>query len=470
MTPESPPARARFPVGGSRFWIELPEASVDKKLLLVAAAVAVSLGVIYWVGYDAVSASRALAAQRGVIDHLDAYLSALIDAETGQRGYLLTRSPAYLAPYRRGQADFAAEKEALRRLSRRGALPAREVDELISLGDEKLSELDLTLRLSENQGTGAALAVVRTGRGKATMDAVRVRMKVLLDEQNRRLDEFTRRARSAILIRTATFAGLAFVDFLLLTLIHRLLARDAAVAKARTAQLEAAVAERTAHLEEALRHLESFSYTVAHDLRAPLRALEGFAFYVLRKNREALDQESIGLLERIQDSATRMDHLVRDLLALSVAGRQKPAMREVGLERVVDRVLGDDEKVRAARVTVRRPLGAVRAQESLLAQIVSHLLENAVKFSGRTPEIEVRSERPGPGRLRLVVADHGVGIAPEHLKRVFVPFVRLYPGSAEGTGIGLAIVERLAASMGGSAGAESELGKGSRFWIELPEA
>jgi signal transduction histidine kinase len=123
-------------------------------------------------------------------------------------------------------------------------------------------------------------------------------------------------------------------------------------------------------------------------------------------------------------------------------------------------------------VTVAKPLGRVLGQDSLLTQALSNLLTNAVKFvaPGRASSVRVWTQRKD-GRVRLVVEDNGVGISPEHVSKLFAPFVRLQATAEyEGTGIGLAIVKKAAERMNGSVGVESLPGDGSRFWIELPEA
>lgn len=247
---------------------------------------------------------------------------------------------------------------------------------------------------------------------------------------------------------------------------------DVSERKRRSVELEKAVEERTNALRRSVEELEAFSYTVSHDLRAPLRAIQGYAFLVLERGRSCLEPESVMLLERIEDSATRMDRLVKDVLLFSEIGRERPLLQPVELDSVVAHVVENYEGIRNARVIVDHPLGTVRGHETLLTQAVSNLIENAVKFvaEGRAPEVKVRSERRRTGWLRLVVEDKGIGIPAEHMKRLFSPFVRLAAGKYPGTGIGLAIVKKSVESMGGEVAADSTPGKGSAFWIDLPEA
>jgi PAS domain S-box-containing protein len=255
-------------------------------------------------------------------------------------------------------------------------------------------------------------------------------------------------------------------------------ARKAAEAEIRrlNAELERRVEERTAALVEANRDLEAFAHTVTHDLRAPLRAVEGFSQALREDLADGLVEDALAHAARIEAAAARMDALIADVLAYSEVGRRGPrAAVPVDLDRVLWNAVADlGRAIAAARaeVEVERPLGWVLGDPTLVRQAAENLLSNAVKFSapGRPPRVRVRAERRGPA-LRLWIEDNGIGIEPRHGARVFEPFERLHGREAyEGTGVGLAIVRRAVERMGGGVGLESEPGAGSRFWIELPAA
>ncbi|MDP2307484.1 MAG: PAS domain S-box protein [Pseudomonadota bacterium] len=235
---------------------------------------------------------------------------------------------------------------------------------------------------------------------------------------------------------------------------------------------EQAVRLANTRIEERLADLESFSYTVSHDLRAPLRAIQGYARFVEIRLGDRADPTSRRMLERMREAALRMDHLIRDVLRFSQIPNEPLPTGPVDLDAVVAHVLANYPDVALAGVKVRGPLGRVNGQESLLMQILSNLLDNAVKFipKERVPEIDVWTEPREEGMLRVVVQDNGVGIPSEHRVRIFLPFERLRPEDASGgTGIGLAIVKRAVERLGGRVGVESRPGAGSRFWFELPE-
>lgn len=226
-------------------------------------------------------------------------------------------------------------------------------------------------------------------------------------------------------------------------------------------------------LEEVNAEMESFAYTVTHDLRAPLRALESFADALLEDYGGRLDASGQEYACSIVAAAQRMDTLIQDLLAYSRLGRAEISIGRVSLDRVMAGVLKElaaDLREKNAQVDVAAPLPQVMGQRRVLTQVLSNLLSNAVKFvaPGTQPQVQIWAEERQQ-QVRLWVQDNGIGVAPQDQERIFRVFERLhgietYPG----TGIGLAIVHKGMERIGGRVGVESEPGRGSRFWIELP--
>jgi signal transduction histidine kinase len=253
--------------------------------------------------------------------------------------------------------------------------------------------------------------------------------------------------------------------------------RDAAIVEVgRHAEtLEQRVHERTAALEASNRELEAFSYSVSHDLRAPLRAIQGFGRLLLDEQGSRLDPEGVDFAGRIMQAAERMDRLILDLLEYGRLGKKAPEVDEVDLDVVLDdarRQQADAYAERGAEIEIQAPLGRALGHHATLVQAFSNLLSNAVKFvePGVRPSVRVQVTRNGQG-VRLSVKDNGIGIAREHQERVFQLFERLHDSSKyAGTGVGLAIVKRAVERMGGQVGLQSEPGRGSTFWIELPGA
>jgi two-component system sensor histidine kinase/response regulator len=242
----------------------------------------------------------------------------------------------------------------------------------------------------------------------------------------------------------------------------------------KTKSLEREIAERR-RVEEELRasnkELEAFTYSVSHDLRGPLRAITGFSDVLLKDYIDLIkDEEGRDFLRRIAAGARQMDSLIQDLLAFSRLGREKIAIGPVDLSKTIDEALA---QVDAGNAQIEKQDGLPLSvgNRTLLAQVFSNLVSNAVKFVAPEvkPRVKIRADLNGE-RVRVWVEDNGIGIAPEYHERIFRVFERLNPGNGyPGTGIGLAIVRRAMERMGGRCGVESSPGKGSRFWIELPK-
>jgi signal transduction histidine kinase len=229
------------------------------------------------------------------------------------------------------------------------------------------------------------------------------------------------------------------------------------------------------HLEEINAELNSFSYSVSHDLRAPLRAVQGFAHALLEDYAGELDPMGQDYAQRIVVAAQRMDTLIQDLLAYSRLSRADLRLQTVNLMSVVADALSQVEaelQERKAQLTVEEPLPGVIGHYATLVQVVANLLTNAVKFVAPEvqPQVRLWAEEQ-PATIRLWVEDNGIGIQADHQERIFHIFERLhgietYPG----TGIGLAVVRKGVTRMEGRVGVESTPNQGSKFWLELPKA
>jgi signal transduction histidine kinase len=273
---------------------------------------------------------------------------------------------------------------------------------------------------------------------------------------------------------------------------------QATALESANADLERKVQKRTAELVEANANLRAFAYTAAHDLRSPLRAIKGFSHMAVQEYGERLGPEGRDLVARVVASADQMQQLLDDLLEYSKMSQAELKLEPMSLREAVGEVLTlleADIRARNAVVTVTEPLPEVVAHPATVVLLVNNLVSNALKFvpPGVAPQIRIRAERRnvepscggGPERrteepeqaacadldtatVRIWVEDNGIGIGPEDLERIFGAFERLHAKQTyPGTGLGLSIVRKGAERMGGRVGVESELGKGSRFWVEL---
>ena len=233
--------------------------------------------------------------------------------------------------------------------------------------------------------------------------------------------------------------------------------------------------QRRLELQSANQELEAFAYTVSHDLRAPLRAIQGMGRALTEDFGPKLEPEAEQYLERIVGASKRMDALVRDLLEYSRVSRSAFDLHPIELKAVVQEAraaIAADVEQSGAVIEAEGPMPRVIANHLLLRQVLVNLLGNAIKFVRPGTKPLVRVEVQTTGRMvRVSVKDNGIGIAPVYQPKIFRIFERLhsveeYPG----TGIGLAIVQRAMMQMRGEVGLTSAAGGGSCFWIELPHA
>ncbi|MHC1764611.1 MAG: ATP-binding protein [Verrucomicrobiia bacterium] len=239
-------------------------------------------------------------------------------------------------------------------------------------------------------------------------------------------------------------------------------------------QLEEIVEERTSRLQEAVGDLEHLSYTLSHDLRAPLRTMEGFPQLMLESGcATCCNSESKEFLQRISTGARRMNALISDALDYSRAARTELQLTPVDVKALLQTIVSTHPNLHAesAEIVIEDTFPQVLGNKTALTQCFANLLSNAVKFvkPGVKPRVRIWSEPQGDSEVRLWVGDNGIGIAEKDRAKLFGMFQRL-TADYEGTGIGLALVRKNVERMGGSAGVESEPGEGSRFWIQLRQA
>ncbi len=239
-------------------------------------------------------------------------------------------------------------------------------------------------------------------------------------------------------------------------------------AEAHGARLEVAVAQRTAELEEARRDLELFTWSASHDLRSPLRTIEGFAEAIVEDFGPGLDPEALAHVNRIRATALRMSGLIDDLLALGQAGRQALSVTEVnvtGLCEAIAQTLADESPSRTVQWSIAPGL-SVRGDPNLVNVVLENLLRNAFKYTGNRAQAEIWvASSPGGG---VSVRDNGAGFDRAKATRLFEPFQRFHTGREfPGTGIGLATVRRIVERHGGQIHADSKPGEGATFTFSL---
>ncbi len=430
------------------------------------------------------------------LDLIDDVEASVYRAETGQRGYLLTGDERYLRPYDAAQRDLPALRAALAR-SYVGSSRA-DLDALDSLTTRKLFEMGTSVAAYNQGHPDEAIAVVLADSGRVLMETIVATLESLRTDEASRL-ETTRllvadgnsRVIATFTITTIIALGMIGFLYLLTTRDFKQRERIERTLRHHRDELEARVQLRTrefvdanARLVETVdelgrsnRELEEFAYVASHDLQEPLRKIRMFSG-LLREETGALGPDAQHYLERLHDSAERMSALINDLLTYSrVRTRQEP-FAPVDLNALVASVVGAmDEPLRAAgaRVDVG-PLPTLVGDAAQLRQVAMHLVSNAVKF--RHPDrplvLAITAERvegEDSAGWRLCFQDNGIGFEPRFADRIFKPFQKLHPKTQyPGTGVGLAIVRRVAERHRATITAEGVPGEGAVFCLDLPDA
>ncbi|MCL4522569.1 MAG: CHASE3 domain-containing protein [Acidobacteria bacterium] len=543
---------------------------------------------------------------RQVLASLEALRRNLTDAETGQRGYILTGEDKFLAPYKAAVTEVPEEFATLRNLTAENAQHQQRLQRLDDLIQQKMSGLKERIELRRTKSLEAASQAILEGPGQEIMDEIRAVVYEMRSAENEALA--VREARSHASARTATVTSIAsaVVGIVLMLGVFILLKREVwqrtraeealrrseenyrllvesvqdyailtldpfgtvtswnagaqrikgysaeeiigkhfscfhspeeteggkperelkiAAAQGRlevdawrvrkdgsrfwanviltamrdasgqlrgfakvtrdlterkraeeeiqklNEELERRVIERTAQLEAANKELEAFTYSVSHDLRAPLRHVDGFSKILLEEFQPQLAAEAQRYLERIRAGTQQMGQLVDDLLNLARVGRRELTVQVAGLNSIVQEVLSD-LKAETAERQIEWQIGNlpfVECDPALMKQVFANLLSNALKFT-RTREravIQVATTLEN-GHSTVFVRDNGVGFNMKYADKLFGVFQRLHrPEDFEGTGVGLATVQRIVRKHGGKVWANGELDKGATFYFSL---
>jgi len=420
-----------------------------------------------------------------IIDAAQSALSALKDSETGQRGFLITINPSFLEPYAAGTQAWARNMSRLQSLTTGDAAALPLVTQLSIEGNAKVQGLKRTIELAQSGRRDQAIAAVDTGRGKQRMDTARRITAEILTREEAEFSRFTRLAL-ATEARTRWSVEAAAAALFLMTLAgslllwreiarERLLAEDLEKSEASyrglAESLEQQVGTRTRELQNLNEELQAFTYSVSHDLRAPLRAIDGFSSILLEDHGDKLDESAQEFLGRIRRAVRRMNQLIQSLLDLSRATRVELKIQTVPISKLAVSIiegLRQASPERQVEASIQPGLTA-EGDPNLIRIVLENLLSNAWKFSSRqeTARIDFGAVAH-EGRREFFVRDNGAGFDPAYVGRLFKPFQRLHSESEfEGNGIGLATAQRIVRRHGGSIRAESNNGGGATFYFSL---
>ena len=421
-----------------------------------------------------------------VIAELNETLSAVKDAETGQRGFLLTGASEYLEPYTKAVSGIENHLKRIDDLTDDGSVQDQSLRLLRQRVGSKFAELEETIQLRQKTGEAAALQIVLSDRGRMTMDDIRNIINSMQAEEMRalqaRIDESERSATQA----DVTFWLTGLLTVAMLGVFYNQIRKGsaernkllAAEQAARVGAESAYQAEQEARnaAETANRLKDEFLATVSHELRTPLNSILGWATMLRRGDFD--EATSARALETIERNARSQAQLIEDLLDVSriVSGKLRLDVRPIELASVIEAAVeAVHPAIEAKKITLRQVIdssaGTISGDFERLQQVIWNLLTNAIKFSPKNGKVELRLERVG-SFVQIVVKDSGKGIEPEFLPHVFELF-RQAEGQITrtqgGLGLGLAIVSKIVEMHGGSVKAESPgENQGATFTVQLP--
>ncbi|WP_439541731.1 sensor histidine kinase [Hyphomicrobium sp.] len=427
-------------------------------------------------------------------------LTALLNAETAQRGFLLTGDEAYLGPLTGAESDLPRYFTALREAAQRARDTSAEIDQLEQLASMKMRELTRTVELQRAGRHDDALTIVNTGEGRTAMDDARkVLGQIIASAESEVGDNLGAMERDAKQLAWVTGLGGLSIVLFSLAAFYIVKQNTAGLVAARQTVLELntgledRVAERTTSLTRANDEIQRFAYIVSHDLRAPLVNIMGFTselevgtaalktyFAAAEPNedqilsaRRAAEEEIPEAVHFIRTSTHKMDGLIGAILKLSREGRRELKRERVDLDALVrggGANLQHQLDTADAAIDIPKELPSVVGDRLALEQVFGNILENAVKYlaKDRPGLIEVEGEESG-GRVKIRIKDNGRGIEEKDLERVFELFRRAGPQDRPGEGVGLAHVRALVRRMGGDVTVASRFGHGTTFEVDLPK-
>jgi signal transduction histidine kinase len=422
-----------------------------------------------------------------VLEQVDLVLTDLLNAETGERGFILTGEASFLEPYNEALARLNGDVKDLHELISDNPIEQGTMERVEPLITERLGMLRDRIEVRKKEGLISGAELVRQGPGKQYMDKIRAQLSEMKQEEIRllalRTEEAAKSSRNTrTVIVTGEVLAVAFLCLAGMVVAQEIGQRRRAEMEVRTlnTDLERRVADRTAELSERAKELarsnselQQFAYVASHDLQEPLRMVASFTQLLAKRYSEKLDDDAREFINYAVDGATRMQTLISDLLNYSRVGTQgKPLVPtdcDALLRRVVE-IIQFNIKESGAKIECD-PMPMVMADSQQLGQLFQNLITNAIKFHGEEPpRVWISAERNG-NDWKISVRDNGIGISQEHSDRIFIIFQRLHTKTEyPGTGIGLAICKKIVERHGGRIWVEPSAGRGSTFCFTIAAA
>ncbi|SPE60215.1 Multi-sensor signal transduction histidine kinase [Verrucomicrobia bacterium] len=436
------------------------------------------LGVVaYWGATSAIRTYRWVDQTHKVLEELERTLVSMLEAQTDFDEYLLGGDPHLLQAHQSAVQSALHGLETLRALTRDNARQQADLDRLQPLLGKQAAWMSAQL---EKHGSGEGGAGPQSGiaaQEEHTLANIQQVIGEMEARQRQLLKDRSARAQSeayaTIVVGVFGSAVTIAVAALASLFVHRGFAKQQQ-AEASIRRLNADLEQQSAQLKNANRELEAFSYSVSHDLRSPLRAIEGFSSALEEDCGERLGPQGQEDLQRVRAAAKRMSELIEDLLALARVTRAELRHAQVDLSNLAQGIVVDLKKAepeRRVELSIA-PQVVVEADASLMRVALENLLSNAWKFTGRVEHARIEfGATVKESESVYYVRDNGAGFDMAFAGRLFGAFQRLHPATEfKGTGVGLATVQRIIHRHGGRIWAESQVGQGATFLFTLPQA
>ncbi len=404
-----------------------------------------------------------------LLQFLDSIEEVLIVAESGHRRYLVTGDESYLKAHHSLMEQMPDYSRYFQAIAESDLEQRERITQLEQLIKRQLDLESKAILQRTQQGPDSVRQLARPGIAKRELDDIHHLIADLESTEQRSARARVLQSASSTRNTIALLILGALLQLVLLGSVYYLIHHDITTRRRVAAELQ----RRGELLQAANKELEAFSYSVSHDLRAPLRHIDGYASLLSKTAGPTLSEKAQRYLQTISDSAKQMGQLIDNLLVFSRMGRQEMLRGTVNLNQLVKTVIHDLRLDLQGRTISWRieELPDVPGDPAMLHQVFMNLISNAVKFTSKRPEphIEIGSLHQTPGEITLFVRDNGVGFDMQYVNKLFGVFQRLHRNDEfEGTGIGLANVRRIIHRHGGRTWAEGAIDKGATFFVSLP--
>lgn len=436
----------------------------------VALVVLSVLGVYAYINMQRLIDTASLLSQASrIVNNAERLLVLTIDIETGIRGYVITGDKSYLVPYENSQDKIEGHIDELMTGTSDRPTQNQRVRRLQELIRER-GELAIQVLRKRDEGFEEARALVSSGIGKRKMDEVRALIAEIQDDERLQFRESNTITRGSLVQFQYAFLGLLIIPGVLIVILFYSINRHL---NARTI-VENDLRRASEEISDLNRELEAYTYSVSHDLRAPLRSISGYSQVIKEDYAGKLDAEGNRVIDVVIRNSKRMGLLIDDLLHFSRVGRKELIVTDCDMDVVVRTTLEElmaHEKGRNIDVHIE-PLQPARGDVSMIRQVWMNLIDNALKYSSKNEEakIEIGSYPEGPD-ICYYIRDNGVGFNMAYKDKLFGVFQRLHKAHEfEGTGVGLALAKKIVTRHGGRIWAEARLNEGAMFSFSLPAA